>query len=58
MYRWVYAIDESVRFFIMDINPFRLLIINAAILIIVLATYELLMSVLNMYVNSIISAMA
>ena len=41
----------------MDINPFRLLIINAAIPIMVLVTYELLMSVLNIYVNLIINVM-
>ncbi|WP_367834456.1 hypothetical protein [Vulcanisaeta sp. JCM 16159] len=38
MHRWVYAIDASIRFFIRDINSFRLLIINAAIPIIILTT--------------------
>ena len=58
VYRWVYAIDASVRFFIRDINSFRLLIINAAIPIMVLSTYELLMGVLNTYVDSVIAVMA
>ncbi|WP_243674799.1 hypothetical protein [Vulcanisaeta distributa] len=51
-------IDASVRFFIRDINSFRLLIINAAIPIIILTTYELLMNILNTYIGSLITAVA
>jgi len=55
VHRWVYAIDASVRFFIRDISSFRLLIINAAIPIMVLSTYELLMNILNTYAEALIT---
>ena len=55
VYRWVYAIDASARFFIRDINSLRLLIINAAVPVMVLATYELLISLLSTYVDSVIA---
>ncbi|MGC8542971.1 MAG: hypothetical protein ACP5NQ_03430 [Vulcanisaeta sp.] len=55
MHRWVYAIDASVRFFIRDISSFRLLIINAAIPIMVLSTYELLMNIFNTYAEALIT---
>ncbi|GAB6948040.1 hypothetical protein JCM16161A_21700 [Vulcanisaeta sp. JCM 16161] len=47
-------VDASIRLFIRDINSFRLLIINAAIPIIILTTYELLVNMLNTYVGSLI----
>ncbi|BDR92735.1 hypothetical protein [Vulcanisaeta souniana] len=55
MYRLIYVIDASVRFFIRDINSFRLLIVNAAIPMAILTTYELLMNILNTYVGSLIA---
>ena len=58
VYRWVYAVDASVRFFIRDINSLRLLIINAAIPMMVLATYELLIGMLSAYVDSVIAIIA
>ncbi|ADN49831.1 hypothetical protein [Vulcanisaeta distributa] len=58
MHRWVYAIDASIKLFIRDINSFRLLIINAAIPITILTTYELLMNILNTYVDSLTTTVA
>ena len=58
VYRWVYAVDASVRFFIRDFNSLRLLIVNAAVPVMVLATYELLMGVLDTYIDSMIAVMA
>ncbi len=47
-----------IKLFIRDINSFRLLIINAAIPITILTTYELLMNILNTYVDSLTTTVA